>query len=79
MNVRTIIVILLLAAVQVHAVEIKVISNELPHETPHQVDINTLRIAINFNTKYVYPSHHSTFSLYSTLYPDLLFLWAGTL
>lgn len=43
--------------------EIKVVSNELPHETAQQIDLNTLRLAINFNTRYVYPSHHSTFTM----------------
>jgi hypothetical protein len=43
--------------------EIKVVSNELPYETAQQIDLNTLRLAINFNTRYVYPSHHSTFAM----------------
>lgn len=43
--------------------EIKVVNNDLPYEGSQLGDPNQLRLAINFNAKYVYPANHNTFTL----------------
>lgn len=55
--------------VTVHSLEIKVLAQETPYDAPQQLELNSLRLAINFNSKYIYPHRPNTFHMYPCPYP----------
>lgn len=44
------------------AIDIKVITNDLPHD--QQGEVVPVKLSINANSKYIYPAQYNTFTLY---------------
>jgi hypothetical protein len=55
-------VLCLLVAV-LAALEVRLLANDLPFTKGRMEELNSLKLTINSNGKYVYPHHQNTFAL----------------
>lgn len=59
------------------ALEVRLITNDLPYGSGRMEEVNSVKLTINSNGKYIYPHHQNTFKLYYTAYSVRNCQWEG--